>query len=1217
MISRYEIIIIIGVASMILIPTLALMNSTDGMKDSIVSPTLPSRTIFQETEGNNNWATANNIPISVGNTLEVHGNLSNGNDFDFYYFSMNGGAGPVDKIEVIPNYINASDQYDYFVGWLWGFYPNDAMSSADSNGVSLAIDIWYPTQIWQGIHAYASYSGNYGLIIRPLDQTEFSGKMSYNFTLTMSSQTPKDSSNDVGSSQTLSSSSGQISTDLDMDEDLFDWYKLTAPNSLHPTVLSLNFNLVNPFPSASISGIDYGVGVDIIIKYDDRNNNPGVFHTDVYKISQELRFQTLLDYEPTPYQLTLIQNCTEMKIGIMIEFFGVTSSGGVSYTPIDAYTGYNLGYSYYAKIPNKRPILVNGKVSPLRGTSSDIYEFTVTYMDENNNTPVGVYLYLDGQFLKDMTASPGEGSDFSVGVEYSVKVLGSTIGSDREHTFNFSAHDQEHWAFIVGEQVKDGPIVDDNLPPEAIKPVELVQLEEDSKPTYLDLAPLFDDPNPGTQLEYRLVKEEGEKATQLNNRNFTATIQNNGSVESPEWVLKVMPKPDVYGVFSFLINASDRDPLYPKYTELEIRLNIAPTNDDPIIRYVRVDSENYDLDNILDWERDQGARIEMSIIGAEDPDGDELSFDCDIDEVLYGPKKGVNYDWDPDTGEGWFVTGDDDVPGFEFTITVSDGKGGDLQLVLEFDVINVNDPPVIWVPEGKSTIENEKLIIIPTWTDPDLDNGDVLEFYVDFGDLELVAPTLALDWDVSTGKVVIDAVNEEMNGVWEVNISVRDPWGGLDWGICRITIENVNDIPVAREISPGLEEGNLTVDFYTSDASDEDGDQKLTYIWNFGDGSDLVSGIDLTSVEHVYPRGGVYTVTLKVFDGVAHSDEVTEVVRVTDPPLPEDMDGDGMLDSWELEFGLDPTDPLDAGEDPDGDGLNNSEEYLYYLDYGQKINPMNPDSDGDGWKDGEEIDRNYDPLDPSEHPELGSEQLAFILWILVVLVVILAVLFPLLFIVMRIRNRPKAVASMAPPPVMPGEPGGQYLPPQEQQQLSGQYYEQLPPAEGYDDQGTYQQEQQYYQEPPTEPIGMGVQEYYQEPPTEPIGMGGQEYYQEPPPEPIGMGVQEYYQEPPPDPAGMGEQEHYQEPPPEPIGMGEQGSSQEQGDVQDQISTMEGEEARGSPEMGKPDPEKPLPTPDQGLPSDGGSASSESVTGQTEDGIHSEGGLPRPPDPPDI
>jgi hypothetical protein len=59
--------------------------------------------------------------------------------------------------------------------------------------------------------------------------------------------------------------------------------------------------------------------------------------------------------------------------------------------------------------------------------------------------------------------------------------------------------------------------------------------------------------------------------------------------------------------------------------------------------------------------------------------------------------------------------------------------------------------------------------------------------------------------------------------------------------------------------------------------------------------------------------------------------------------------GDGIPDDWKIAHGLDPNDPLVAYEDPDNDGLTNLEEYQNGTD------PHNPDTDGDGLSDGDEV----------------------------------------------------------------------------------------------------------------------------------------------------------------------------------------------------------------------------------------------------------------------
>ncbi|KAA3615201.1 MAG: hypothetical protein DWQ01_00315 [Planctomycetota bacterium] len=69
----------------------------------------------------------------------------------------------------------------------------------------------------------------------------------------------------------------------------------------------------------------------------------------------------------------------------------------------------------------------------------------------------------------------------------------------------------------------------------------------------------------------------------------------------------------------------------------------------------------------------------------------------------------------------------------------------------------------------------------------------------------------------------------------------------------------------------------------------------------------------------------------------------------------EDKDFDLMDDVWELAHGLDPSNRLDTIEDPDGDGVGNVLEFVHDLD------PNNPDTDGNGIGDKEEIDEVQPP----------------------------------------------------------------------------------------------------------------------------------------------------------------------------------------------------------------------------------------------------------------
>ncbi|MBV9038230.1 MAG: carboxypeptidase regulatory-like domain-containing protein, partial [Acidobacteriaceae bacterium] len=67
----------------------------------------------------------------------------------------------------------------------------------------------------------------------------------------------------------------------------------------------------------------------------------------------------------------------------------------------------------------------------------------------------------------------------------------------------------------------------------------------------------------------------------------------------------------------------------------------------------------------------------------------------------------------------------------------------------------------------------------------------------------------------------------------------------------------------------------------------------------------------------------------------------------------------GIPVSWLVQYGLNPNDPIVGDEDPDHDGLTNLQEYQRHT------NPVNPDTDGDGLLDGDEVNKyGTDPLNP-------------------------------------------------------------------------------------------------------------------------------------------------------------------------------------------------------------------------------------------------------------
>ncbi len=1027
-----------------------------GSDDMAFNDAPPTRAYFQESEPNDQWSAANTIPVQTGSSIELHGNLSGGGDFDHFYVNLKGGAGPVDKLEITPNYVNASDQNDMFLAWCWGFVSEE-VENPSMDEVSLAVDLWSPDPMWWStISFHASYTGKYGIIVRPYDS--LSGNLRYNLTITVSAVSPSDSHNDRSSAKELSAGNSLLTDSMTTDQDLFDWYHITAPHDIHPTKADITFSLTSFSPNSNDGTYDWGVELEIFFLYNSRGA-PSTFSKTEYRVSSSSRPNFISDgCTASPFQLKTEKNCTEMYIGILIRSYGVTSNGQRSYSTGRGSASYSMDCSIEANIPNKRPVLWDSRVEPDRGRTSDIFRFSVTYFDPQNESAKYVELWLDGDFFRELQPVSLESYDYADGVEYYVEVPGSQVGKDQFHTFNISASDGRDWATGKpnGTRTIQGPIVDDNLPPTSnVGDTLLIELQEDSGDSWLVLDDLFSDPNTIDEpLSYRIRNERGQWSLEYSDDNLTAKIVNNGTEEEPEFRLKISPEPDVNGMFSIRVNASDNE-FFEKYAEVEVMLSIDPVNDPPKLKSIR-SSTIQEFDEQFTYDVEQEELVEVWL-RAEDIDGDDLQFHWDIEDVLSNPVNGENFDFNATTGDMWFIPGDADVGSFETMVQVSDGNGGKDEFTLVFYVDNINDPPTINVPKERSTIQGEYLYIIPKFHDPDLDSGDIITFSYDLGELGDHTPSSAVDFTQSTGRLVIEALSEDMIGEWEINITVVDFYGLADWGICRVTIGNVNDPPKAFDINIEQQNDNLTVMFHTTEAIDKDKGDVLTYIWDFGDGSDPLSGKDLTDVSHEFPNAGVYTVTLKVSDGMAFSEPKELIVTVTAPPQDPDQDNDGMDDQWELRFGLDPNDPDDALMDPDGDGMTNLEEFRYYEENGEYLNPRDPDTDRDGWMDGEEHERNFDPLDARVHPSDPNEDINLLLWVVAILFVFIAFVSVVLFLIMLIRNRrssqamPVAASPVPAPPEQFPEASYESIPPSTMEQLPSAPLEQdnVYPEQGY------------------------------------------------------------------------------------------------------------------------------------------------------------------------
>jgi len=103
-----------------------------------------------------------------------------------------------------------------------------------------------------------------------------------------------------------------------------------------------------------------------------------------------------------------------------------------------------------------------------------------------------------------------------------------------------------------------------------------------------------------------------------------------------------------------------------------------------------------------------------------------------------------------------------------------------------------------------------------------------------------------------------------------------------------------------------------------------------------------------------------------LMDEVMEEEDLSEAEDLMEEPVPEpelDTDRDGISDIDEAELGT-----SIRIADTDADGLSDYEELNTW-----KTDPLDPDTDGDSFIDGAEIDAGYDPNGPGQLFELPTE----------------------------------------------------------------------------------------------------------------------------------------------------------------------------------------------------------------------------------------------------
>jgi len=270
-----------------------------------------------------------------------------------------------------------------------------------------------------------------------------------------------------------------------------------------------------------------------------------------------------------------------------------------------------------------------------------------------------------------------------------------------------------------------------------------------------------------------------------------------------------------------------------------------------------------------------------------DVDEDELTFNAVMDNWL-------TYEIDDDMltiepGYNW--NGE-----FTVNITATDGELHNF-MVVEFVVESVNDLPLFEPVEDMTAAEDEWFnYTFRAWDPADLEEVTVTMNITDEVAGLIEGENYRFDEENSTLWLLPD---NDMVGVYHINITFTDEYGGFVWTNVVLTIENVNDPPTGVIMLPTT--NNLTInkgDNVTFMASGEDvDDDEVSFYWVQKGGTSEVTLGEGEEMTYAFTIPGIYNVVCVVSDGKKEASIGKVIVNVLEPVLANSEPHDIVLDA--------------------------------------------------------------------------------------------------------------------------------------------------------------------------------------------------------------------------------------------------------------------------------------------------------------------------------
>ena len=274
---------------------------------------------------------------------------------------------------------------------------------------------------------------------------------------------------------------------------------------------------------------------------------------------------------------------------------------------------------------------------------------------------------------------------------------------------------------------------------------------------------------------------------------------------------------------------------------------------------------------------DENTAVTIDVLANDsDADGDTVSI-TGVTQPTNGSaaNNGSDVTYTPATG----FSGVD-----SFTYDISDGNGGTDTTTVTVNVFNVNDDPVV-VSDSATTDEEISVVIDVLANDTDQDGDDL--------SIESVTQPTNGTTSIILGEIVYTP-DDDYFGSDSFSYTVIDGNGGSGTGSVSVTVNNINDEPIANDDTASTtEETAATINVLSND-TDVDGDTlTVTSVTQPDDGVVVNNGANVTYTPDD-EFSGTDSFTYVMSDGNGETDFATVTISVSninDEPIANDYSG--------------------------------------------------------------------------------------------------------------------------------------------------------------------------------------------------------------------------------------------------------------------------------------------------------------------------------------